>query len=162
MGQACAKEGKWSRPHPNTETSCQQRTELCTPPIVNCLLRICHHIVIELYIYYECRSKPPVDIQILKERNITSCRPIENCRHLDDKGKLSLCLINQTPHHENVGGSGGIVPHIRHLGTRCRWVISDMSRIIGSRVSVRSGRDNQEVLRRTNRILSYHYISSIW
>jgi hypothetical protein len=44
--------------HSNAETSCHQRNELSPPHIdasvppmrENCFLRMCHHIVIELYI----------------------------------------------------------------------------------------------------------------
>jgi hypothetical protein len=36
---------------------------------------------------------------------------------------LSLCF-NWAPHHEGILGNGGIAPHILHLGTRLRWVVS--------------------------------------
>jgi len=62
-----------------------------------------------------------------------------NCtNHCKVKVRFSLCLtedhtmktypvLNHTPRHENVLGSGGIFPRILNLGTKWRLVVSSRS-----------------------------------
>jgi len=41
-------------------------------------------------------------------------------------------VLNQSPPHGDVGGSGSIAPRILNLGTRRRWAISFTSRSLYS------------------------------
>jgi hypothetical protein len=48
--------------------------------------------------------------------------------------KLSLCLINKTPRHEEVWGSGDIAPRNLYLCTTWRWTMSFTPRPLYPRV----------------------------
>jgi hypothetical protein len=82
-------------------------------------------------------------------------------RYVKVKVKLSLCFSFLTEHHAKMAhwGSGDIAPHILHLGTRWRWVVSFTSRPLYSQgkspwypldrrlggLQSRSGRGGEEV-----------------
>jgi hypothetical protein len=65
-----------------------------------------------------------IDVGVIISKWICSGKSLlSNQCKIKVKVKLSLCF-NWAPHHEDILGSGGIVPRILDLGIWWRWVVS--------------------------------------